>query len=133
MQRGPALNLICGSEILAIGKTTVVMVDPRERIRALRRQKRKIEWIMIGLTIFIFGGISVFLLIPSQALRRAEALISFLENGGKVSRNPAVTCADPRNRNTAYCLDKRGRTEGDSKAFPRIQDSKVNQFSLGGR
>ena len=109
------------------------MVDPHDRINALRRQKRKIEWIMIGVTLFIFGGISVFMLIPSHALRNAEAFISYLENGGKVSRNPAVICTDPRNRNTAYCLEKLGRTEADSKAFPRIQDSKVNQFSLGGR
>lgn len=118
---------------MATGKTTVVIVKPEERVAALESSQRKIERIMVGVTVLIFGGIAAFILIPSRALDTTSAWISQLENGGSVSRNASTNCLDPRNKNTVYCLDRAASVDSDWRSISRTKDGKSNQFTLTGR
>lgn len=118
---------------MAQQKTTILYIKPADRVAALKDQQRKIERLMVGITLVIFGGIAMFLLIPSEALESTTAWISRLENGGTVSRNVATNCLDPRNRNTAYCLDRAAAVESDWRSITRFSNGKSNQFTLSGR
>jgi len=118
---------------VAPGKTTTVYIKPEERVAVIKSHQRKLERMMIGITLFIFGGIALFILVPSRALNATTAWISELENGGTVSRNAATNCLDPRNKKTNYCLDRAAMVESDWKAMSKFQNGKVNHFTLTGR
>jgi hypothetical protein len=118
---------------VAPGKTTTIYIKPEDRVAQLKSHQKKIERMMVGVTLLIFGGIAAFILIPSQALDTTSAWISRFENGGTVSRNAATNCLDPRNRKTAYCLDRAAVVESDWKAMSRFSGGKANQFTLTGR
>ena len=118
---------------MAPEKTTKVYIRPEDRVAELKSHQRKIERLMVGVTLSIFGGIAVFILVPSKALDSTSAWISNFENGGPVSRNAATNCLDSRNKNTSYCLDRAAVVESDWKSMSRFQNGKANQFTLTGR
>lgn len=118
---------------MAPGKTTAVYIKTEDRVAELKSSQRKIERVMVGVTLLIFGSIAAFVLIPSRALDSTTAWISQFENGGNVSRNASTNCLDPRNKNTVYCLDRAASVESDWRSITRGQKGKSNQFTLTGR
>ena len=112
--------------------TQILTVSPALKI--LRDKQRRIE----RLTIFIVCGIVSLILflavlIPTGAISGAGDVIFRLEHGGDMTRNPAKICRDPRNKNTAFCLEKASKHEADWREISRFQGGHPNKFTLHGK
>ena len=97
-----------------------------------RRRKQIIDRLILGATL-AFCMLVVFAVWYSEGKVLAAPTRFLAQFAGKdalASRNAAMNCANPKNRNTPYCQDRVSETEGQWNSLSRSQDGKMNAFTL---
>lgn len=59
-------------------------------------------------------------------------MVMQFEAPGAASRNPAINCLNPRNKNTPYCAERKGQIEGEWQGISRHHKGKSTPFTLHG-
>lgn len=103
-----------------------------ERAEALRKRRRMVERAALGATLAFLSGVGVLAWYTDG--RVFDHPIQVLQAMGgsqyQQSRNAAVNCKDPRNKNTPYCQQRDARSAAEWAAMSRVQGGKVSPFSL---
>ncbi len=61
---------------------------------------------------------------------RVFDVVMQFEAAGVATNNPAVSCRNPKNKNTPYCQERKARTEGNWQSISRHSGGKGAAFSL---
>ncbi|GEM_PF-6171429 len=109
------------------------------RIRAIdferqRRKEKLIERIVaLGAVGFVTALVVLVYNTDNQVSRLTSSVIaSSFAPRNTLDDNPAIACRNPKNKNTAWCQEYKGRQDSTWRAIER-QGEKANVFSLHGR
>lgn len=107
---------------------------PLEPFKGERERQRKafVERMILGATLtFCFALIFAVWYSEGKVLENpTKFLAQFAGEDALASKDAALNCRHPKNRNTPYCQERTAALESDWKSMGRTQGGKVNPFGL---
>ncbi len=112
---------------MSSGKQTTIAFSERER-----RRRRLLERTAMSITVFFCAALIFSVWYTDGAVLNSTIayLSQFAGADSQASRNAAINCMHPRNRNTPYCQERTSRAEADWQAMSRVQGGKSAPFTL---